>query len=245
MPERGFAATAVNANNSLAAGSAYDCYTKAADSPYFAYGYNEASGTTAVDGSGAARNGTLATGATRVNGTCTSNPYLQLNGTSGQVVTTPQITAPNTFTIETWFQTTTTTGGKLIGFGNSQSGTSSSYDRQLYVSTTGAVTFGVYNNAVKSITSATALNDGKWHHVVATMSSAGMILYVDGQKSGATVANTVGEPNTGWWRIGADNLGGWPNGGTGTFYAGNLDNTAVYTTALSAAQVSAHYAAGR
>ncbi|WP_423920016.1 signal peptidase I [Frigoribacterium sp. 2-23] len=241
----GYAATAVNSNNAFGANSAYDCYTKAADSPYFAYGYNEASGTTAVDGGGAGRNGTITAGATRTTGTCTSNPYLQLSGTNSQVVTSAQITAPNVFTLETWFQTTSTTGGKLLGFGNSQSGTSSSYDRQLYVTTTGAVTFGVYNSGTKTITSATALNDGKWHHVMATMSADGMILYIDGVKSGATLNNTAGEPNTGWWRIGADNLSGWPNGGSNTFYTGNLDDTAVYTTALTATQVKAHYQAGR
>ena len=40
---------------------------------------------------------------------------------------------PNTFTTEAWIKTTTTSGGKIIGFGNAITGESSSYDRHVYM----------------------------------------------------------------------------------------------------------------
>jgi hypothetical protein len=43
-----------------------------------------------------------------------------------------------------WFKTTTTSGGTLIGFGNSQTGVSGSTDRQILMSNTGQLHFGVY-----------------------------------------------------------------------------------------------------
>ena len=42
-----------------------------------------------------------------------------------------------------------------------------------------------------------------------------------------------------------DNLGGWPNEPTSDFFAGSVDEAAVFTTALSQAQVLASYRAGR
>ena len=39
-----------------------------------------------------------------------------------------------------------TSGGKIIGYGDTATGTSSNYDRQLSLDNAGHVIFGVYNN---------------------------------------------------------------------------------------------------
>ncbi len=52
---------------------------------------------------------------------------------------------PQTFSVEGWFNTTTNTGGKLIGFGNNQTGMSRNYDRHIYMMNDGQLVFGVYN----------------------------------------------------------------------------------------------------
>ena len=49
--------------------------------------------------------------------------------------------------MEAWFKTTTTAGGKIIGFGNRSTGNSTSYDRHLYMSNTGRLYFGVNPDA--------------------------------------------------------------------------------------------------
>lgn len=43
--------------------------------------------------------------------------------------------------------------------------------------------------------------------------------------------------------VGYDNLARWTNTPTSNFFAGAIDNAAVYPTALSATQIAAHDAA--
>ena len=107
------------------------------------------------------------------------------NGSTQYVSSTKSYTNPTNFSISIWFKTTTTTGGKLIGFGNSQTGQSSTYDRHLYMTNSGQVYFGCYPGAVKTVNSALSYNDGAWHLATATLSgTTGMILYMDGIQVG-------------------------------------------------------------
>ncbi|WP_314100685.1 signal peptidase I [uncultured Frigoribacterium sp.] len=246
-----FSSQAANKTSSFAAASAYDCLMPAVtDSPVFSYGYNEGSGTAIVDSSSAGRAGTLSAGVTRVAGACGSSPYVTLNGTSGQVTTNaPAVQAPTAFTVESWINLpTNSTGGKIIGFGNQASGLSGSYDRQLWVSGTGVITFGTYNGGTKTVSTTKTYRDGAWHHVAGTVTAAGVLtLYVDGAVVG-TLSNAPGEPNTGYWRVGYDNLAGWPNipaSSANYFFGGSLDDTAAYNTALSAATIAQHVKNGR
>ena len=167
-----------------------------------------------------------------------------LNGSSNFAVTPGTFVNPQTFSEEIWFKTTIA-GGKLIGFGNSQNGSSGTFDRHIYLTSGGQLTFGVYNGGANTITSSAAYNNGLWHQVVATFSpGTGAILYVDGAVVASNPAFTVAETNTGYWKIGWDNLGGWPNPGN-YYYSGQLRYAAVYSSVLSASQVLIHYNAGK
>ncbi len=68
--------------------------------------------------------------------------------------------------------------------------------------------FGVYTRRGDAISTSAPYNDGQWHHVVATpRRSNGMTLYVDGLRRSDTDADvTSGQPYSGYWRIGGDNL---------------------------------------
>ncbi len=46
----------------------------------------------------------------------------------------------DTLSIEAWFKTTSTSGGKIVGFGNSSTGNSGNYDRHIYMDGNGKVT---------------------------------------------------------------------------------------------------------
>lgn len=119
---------------------------------------------------------------------------------------------------------------------------SNQYDKHVYMSNDGRLIFGVYSGGTRTITTPAAYNDGTWHHVVATQGTGGMALYVDGQLRASNALYTGNENYSGYWRVGGDNLNSWPNQPTSSFFAGQIDETAVYPTALSSAQVSAHYA---
>jgi hypothetical protein len=67
-----------------------------------------------------------------------SNPAVTLNGTStGLVGSGNTFSNPQTFSGELWFKTTTTSGGRLIGFGTAQTGNSTGYDRHVYMTNAG------------------------------------------------------------------------------------------------------------
>ncbi|MGW0364430.1 DNRLRE domain-containing protein [Streptomyces sp. NPDC002990] len=145
------------------------------------------------------------------------------------------------YTIETWFKTNTTRGGKLFGFGNNQALASNRYDKHIYMTNGGRLVYGVYTGgATRTIATSGAYNDNTWHHVVATQGPGGMTLYVDGVQKG-TLGVTTHEDYSGYWHAGGDSLGGWPDRPTSEFWAGQLDETAVYPTVLSAGQVQNHY----
>ncbi|MEV8530915.1 DNRLRE domain-containing protein [Streptomyces sp. NPDC051211] len=171
-----------------------------------------------------------------------SSTAMGFNGTSQQVHSDRRQTVGASYTLETWFKTGTTRGGKLIGFGNNTTRNSGSYDKQIYMTNTGRLAFGVYSGSTRTITTGLfdTYNDNKWHHVVATQGPAGMALYVDGQSKG-TLNVTTHHAYAGYWHVGGDNLANWPNRPTSNFFAGQIDETAVYPSALTQAQAKNHY----
>lgn len=169
-----------------------------------------------------------------------SSTAMGFNGTDQQVYGDHRQTVGPSYSLETWFKTSSTRGGKLIGFGGSTSQVSSSYDKHLYLTDEGRVVVGVYPGAVYTLSTSERYNDNQWHHVVATQGPAGLKLYVDGVLKGTL--NVVGHyGHTGYWHVGADNLGGWPFRPSSDWFAGQIDETAVYPTALTAAQIKNHY----
>lgn len=145
-----------------------------------------------------------------------------------------------------WFRTTTNTGGRLIGWGNSYKGTSSAIDRHIFMNSPGNLVFGVYPGAVKTVVSPKTYNDGSWHQAASTLSGAGMRLYADGVlvASDPNVTTAEGGINgRGWWRVGYDNLNGWGNVATYNF-TGSLAWASVFSIALSGPQIKNLYNAG-
>lgn len=218
-----------------------------ADSPYLYWRLNETSGTAAADSStNGTRVGTYA-------GTYTRNQTSPITGeadnravsfTAGYVSQNATVTSPSTFSIEAWIKSSSTAGGRILGFGNGTGGAqSTTEDRQLYLSTAGKVVFGMGTTTKTYVTSPASYNNNAWHHVVATYTSGGLMrLYVDGAQVAVSSAN-VAAPTayTGIWRAAAENISEWTNGGTSNTLNAQLDELAVYTTALSAARVTAHY----
>jgi signal peptidase I len=202
-------------------------------------------GSTATAGNGTYSSSGVSYGATGPECGTDDRSAVTLDGTAGFLYTTTALTNPTTFSEQIWFRTTTTRGGKIIGFGNGTAGAkSSSYDRHLYMTNTGQLVFGVYNGASQAVTSAAAFNDGTWHLATATFSAAtGMRLYVDGKAVGANPAVTTAENITGYWRIGYDNLGSWPSAPSSAYFAGSLAHATIYDSVLSAEEVADQFRA--
>ena len=175
----------------------------------------------------------------------------QFDGTTGYVWSDQQRMSPTTFTIETWFKTSTTRGGKIIGYGNGRPRTdsyaalpSTAYDKQVYMDNTGRLNFGVKVGTAQVLRTATPLNDSAWHHVAASQGPEGMSFYVDGVLVGQN-AVTANERYFGNWHVGGDKLSGWPNNPTSGFFAGQIDEVAVYPFVLTPTQVADHNSLAR
>lgn len=219
----------------------------AADSPSYYYHFEEGKAGVLADFSGTRQDTTYGTSGVTYNveGVLPkmNNRAATFNGTNASLTGTTLHPNPQVFSTETWFKTITTRGGQLVGFGNTTAVTSARHDRHLYMTNAGKLVFGVYTGSVKSIASPASYNDGGWHHVVATLSPAGMMLYVDGALVAQNAAVIAAEAYDGYWQIGAGSLASWPTPPTSGYLAGTLDETAIYPTALTAPQVSAHFRA--
>ncbi|GAA3476964.1 LamG domain-containing protein [Streptomyces yanii] len=216
-----------------------------ADGASLYWRYDEGTSTFAADTGTGLDNGFLRNSpAYRQTPAAVSGPSTAIgfNGTTQYAYSNERHAQPTKFSVETWIKTTTTRGGKIIGFGNLTMQNSNQYDKHVYMRNDGRLIFGVYSGGTRTITTSGAYNDGAWHHVVATQGSSGMALYVDGQLRASNILYTANENYNGYWRVGGDNLSSWPNRPTSDFFAGQIDETAVYPTALSSSTISAHYA---
>jgi PKD repeat protein len=165
------------------------------------------------------------------------------NGSDSLVTSPSSSVGTDTFTIQSWIKTTTTSGGKILGFGNINTGLSSNYDRHLYMTNDGRIIFGVYTGGTRTVTSPSAYNDGNWHQITASLSDAGMALYVDGKQVGQDAGVTTAQPFGGYWRVGGDNVGGWPNQPASNYFNGSIDEVAFYPTALTRQTIDAQWVA--
>ncbi|HET7901839.1 MAG TPA: LamG domain-containing protein [Candidatus Nanopelagicales bacterium] len=225
----------------------------AADAPTFFWRLGENAGPVAADTSpGALGGGTYANGISYGAAGPVSDATAVTTDGAGGLISSNQTSAPTAFSVEAWFRTTTTRGGKIIGFGDRASGfdadrntlLSKKYDRHVYMTNAGKLVFGVRNSGGSRVelVSSKAYNDGAWHQVVGTQGAAGLRLYVDGVQV-ATNATTSNQVYKGFWRVGGDATGGWSSSPSSPYLAGTIANVAVYPTALSLTRVQAHWTA--
>jgi PKD repeat protein len=226
-------------SHQIAIADSYGTLINASD-PYLFWRLGEGPGsTTAVDSGPHGNNGGYQAGVTPGGtGPMPGSLAPQFDGASGVVVASTPVNDPTVYSEEAWFKTTTTAGGKIMGFGDAASGSSSNYDRHVYMDSDGHINFGAWTGTANVATSPGTYNDGQWHHVVATQGPAGMVLYLDGT-SVATNPQTDAQPYVGYWRVGGDTS--WSGA---PYFNGQIADAAVYTTALNAATVQQHYNAG-
>jgi hypothetical protein len=142
------------------------------------------------------------------------------------------------FSAEVWVQSGGNSGGACVMSAGNFGGTRSGW--LIYNNIGGVWTFRLYNQNGTS----TSLNinggvaDGNWHHLVAVFDGTNGSLYIDGALAAGPTAATgfVPDPDSPL-TIGARSDGGFQ-------FQGSIDEVAIYTNALSASDISAHYQNG-
>lgn len=110
---------------------------------------------------------------------------------------------------------------------------------QLYYAASFTLTSRSVASSEQGYSSAPGLTANRWTHIVATYDGADTALYIDGSLVNSSPAPALPAARPGAFAVGDSGAGQLRK------YLGVLDEVAVYASALPAARVAAHAAAGR
>ena len=153
---------------------------------------------------------------------------LSFDGTDDQVLL--PVALPSTFTLSFWFKQTDTANGEYL-FDSRNSGSDA---WAAWTTGTGPHTISVWNGATHAGSAQVPVNT--WAHVVITVEGQYLNLYVNGEHDGAK--SGYGGTTTSDIKIGSRYSGA-------NYWAGNLDEVAIWDTALDSEAVKALYNAGQ
>lgn len=194
-----------------------------------AYGFDEASGTSAADASGTGNTGTLGSGVTRT----TSGKFGSALVFSGNYVTVPNassLSLTTGMTLEAWVYPTTS-GGYATAVMKEQAG---EYLYVLYGSAPGApsgqINVGANGSGERAVDGASALPLNTWSHLATTFDGSTQRLYVNGAQVAAKAVTGSIATSTGALRIGGNAV--W-----GEYFRGRIDEVRIYSRALSAGEI--------
>lgn len=188
--------------------------------------------------------------ATLVNGVTYSTaraPSFGFNGaTNYRYINTGQYLSSETFTLSSWFKSSVTTTYQMLFSKETTTGSPWNYRMFLDIST-GRITGDFTNGTTASLIGTTNLCNGVWHNAVFVRSVAldTVYLYVDGVLQASAADPTTGTMvnNQNVW-IGLSAYTG--SSPTGSYpMNGQIGQSLIYNTALTAAQVSQNFRAMR
>ncbi|WP_297546882.1 LamG-like jellyroll fold domain-containing protein [Amycolatopsis sp.] len=151
------------------------------------------------------------------------------------------------FAVELWFKTTSTAGGVLFSTGNDQPGTAAPGGAMpmIYVGTDGKLYGYQWTGQLNGMASATAVNDGAWHHVALSVALDTQTLYLDGASVGSRTGTSPNIDPNDFIGAGAVTSRAWPARPTNNwgYFSGTIGEVALYHQPLGATVVAEHYAA--
>lgn len=168
-----------------------------------------------------------------------------LDGTTSQIVITDSAALhPSQFSIVCWIKTTTTNIGTIFqvysqnsnraGFCLDINNVQINHAHMMSAKNTGTLLGTDYQQVFTS----TAINDGNWHHIVASADGTNLYMYCDGvlQSTVPWAFNPIYAGTT-YVQVGTRN-----NTGSSTnFFNGDIDELALWSVALNAYEVSQLY----
>jgi hypothetical protein len=199
-----------------------------------AWGFDEATGTTATDASGRGHTGTIS-GATRVT-TGRHGRALSFDGVNDMVTVadTNALDLTNGMTLEAWIQPAAVGSAWRTVLIKEQPG---DLIYALYAGDGGGRPAShIFTTADRGISATTATPIGTWTHLATTYDGANLRVFVNGTQV-ATRAQTGNiRASTGALRIGGNNV--WAE-----WFSGLIDEARIYNRALTAAEIQADMAA--
>ena len=159
---------------------------------------------------------------------------------NGDFVSLSTISLPGDFTVALWFKTISSSRASLISTEDASQyytleingdGTASAAGKLAFIINDGSSTRIVVSNRER-------LNDNHWHHVAGIREGGQMHIYVDGEREGTL------EFGTGFGGVGS----GLPyvayNSEQSTYYAGLIDEVAIWSRGLGASEITDNIGVG-
>ncbi len=181
----------------------------------------------------------------------TTDTAASFNGSSSQLsLPAGTVKKSRDVAVELWFKIPAGgLGGPLLGYQDKPIDTTPTVGVPLvYVGANDHKLHGQFwNGRVAPITASTVnVNDGRWHHAVLSANGATQTLYLDGQVAGTLANQVVDHTTLTYNQVGvayATTPGSWPGWGTAAkqFFAGTIDEVALYQHPLGPATVKAHF----
>lgn len=208
------------------------------DAPQVYYRFEETSGTTLANSgvTGAANNGTVFDAAATTINVPAATPQLgravRFNNSANTGVTTPFSlnSFTNQFTIEAWIRSTNNQDGRSGIAGQNDSFEFGFADATHYDmwNPSGGVMQANYNTA----------DNGQWIHVAVTGDGTNRRIFINGVQASIAATATADYGDSGFFfNIGGRGIQDATNNG----WDGDIDEVAVYNTALTPARIQAHY----
>ncbi|MCX6926946.1 MAG: LamG domain-containing protein, partial [Verrucomicrobia bacterium] len=145
------------------------------------------------------------------------------------------------FTLCAWINTSTP---GVIAAKSTPGGSSANHTLAFYVDTSGVLRYDVFY--VSTVTSSATVNSGQWTHVAVTCDGTTYRLYINGAPDGAKAFGGANDPGTWDFTVGLTRNGTFPqpNGAANGPFAGDIDEVAVWNSALSPNQLAYVYQNG-
>jgi len=202
-----------------------------ADNPLAYYRLDETSGITAFDSSGNARHGVYSGVALGGTGAVPSNAAAGFNGTSSYVDLSSHVWGgTSAVSIEAWINVAGFVHGGFHAVVSALTG----HFVHLQLNDLGGNNVAYTDSALVALPVVSPLPINTWRHVVLSVTSGNSRLYVDGVLIGTDTHAFTSVTSPAHLRIGSG-FGGL------RFFNGSIDEVAIYNTALTQADVTAHF----
>jgi hypothetical protein len=166
----------------------------------------------------------------------------EFNGSSSYINTTYTIPAISTYSLSLWFKTSITGIRQYLFADFNSSANTSSPRLTLAIAANNNFQFYLGNGSINwtDSSSASALSylDDNWHNLVLVINGTSVKLYADGNTTPiADLTSTVSAGTAGTSPVSIGRIGDY----SGLYFNGKIDQVRIFSSALSAAQVSSLY----
>ncbi|MDD4869665.1 MAG: LamG domain-containing protein [Kiritimatiellae bacterium] len=165
-------------------------------------------------------------------------------GGSGAYLDLTTINLSGEFSINLWFNTINISNRMVLLSSDNGGGTyfTIEVNGNGSATTIGKAALTVFNGSTvyTALANREALNDGKWHNLVAVRAGSQIHIYIDGEREGTA---NIG---AGYGSLGNKTVyaGARPRGSPDLFYNGLIDEVAVWSRSLTEAEIGNNYAGG-